>query len=154
MKMRLHGTPEELKRFSEYFDQLPQLRVLARSENYPDRGKSVYERVYMDVELKTPDENNVTAIVMRGNKILRTFTSKVLAVFGFDNGGIISGNKVDFSEMVFLLARLQQGVTTMEQTLAVENGFPFKEIKQIVDDACADMERLTQVTIERKIGGA
>lgn len=55
MKLRLHGTPEELKRFSEYFDQLPQLRILSRSESYPDRGKSVYERVYMDVELKAPD---------------------------------------------------------------------------------------------------
>ena len=154
MKLRLHGTAEELKRFSEYFDQLPPLRVLSRSENYPDRGKSVYERVYMDVELKAPDENNVTAVVTRGNKVLCTYTSKVLAVFGFDDGGITAGNKVDFYDMVLLVARLQQGVTATEQMLAVENGFSFKRIKQVVDDASAEMEKLTRVYFERPEGGA
>ncbi len=154
MKLRLHGTAEELKRFSEYLDQLPQLRVLSRSENYPDRGKSVYERIYMDVELKAPDENNVTAIAMRGNKVLRTFTAKAVAVFGFDDGGIIAGNNVDFYDMVFLLARFQQGVTIMEQTLAVENGVPFNHIKQVVNEACAEMEKLARVTVEHKKGGA
>lgn len=108
----------------------------------------------MDVELKAPDENNVTAIAMRGNKVLRTFTAKAVAVFGFDDGGIIAGNNVDFYDMVFLLARFQQGVTIMEQTLAVENGVPFNHIKQVVNEACAEMEKLVRVTVEHKKGGA
>ncbi len=50
IKLRLHGTPDEVKRVSEYFETLPAVRILQRSEAYPDRGKSIYVRVYMDVE--------------------------------------------------------------------------------------------------------
>ena len=52
VKIRLHGTPEEIKRFADYLETLPDVRILQRGEPYPDRGKSIYERVYMDVELK------------------------------------------------------------------------------------------------------
>lgn len=53
-KVRLHGTPEVVKRFSEYLEELTAVKVLQRSEAYPDRGKSAYVRVYMDIEL--PDK--------------------------------------------------------------------------------------------------
>ncbi|MDE7181499.1 MAG: hypothetical protein K2O41_00520 [Clostridia bacterium] len=52
IKIRLHGTPDEIKRFADYLETLPDVRILQRSEAYPDRGKSVYERVYIDIELK------------------------------------------------------------------------------------------------------
>lgn len=52
VKLRLWGTPEEIKALAEFIESCPRLRVLSRSEGYPDRGKSVYERVYIDVELK------------------------------------------------------------------------------------------------------
>lgn len=51
IKLRLHGTPDEVKRVSDYLETLPAVRVLQRSEAYPDRGKSSYVRVYMDVEI-------------------------------------------------------------------------------------------------------
>lgn len=53
IKVRLHGTPEEVKQFADYLESLsPCVRVLARSEGYTDRGKSSYIRVYMDIEYK------------------------------------------------------------------------------------------------------
>lgn len=51
IKLRLHSTPDEVKRVSDYLETLPAVRVLQCSEAYPDRGKSVYVREYMDVEL-------------------------------------------------------------------------------------------------------
>lgn len=56
IKVRLHGTLEEVKQFAEYLESLsPRVKVLARSDGYPDRGKSLYVRVYMDVEHKQID---------------------------------------------------------------------------------------------------
>ena len=53
IKVRLHGTPEEVKQFADYLESLsPCVRVFARSEGYADRGKSSYIRVYMDIEYK------------------------------------------------------------------------------------------------------
>lgn len=53
VKVRLHGTPEEVKKFADYLENLsPCVKILQRSDGYPDRGKSSYERVYMEVELK------------------------------------------------------------------------------------------------------
>lgn len=51
IKVRLHGTPEEVKQIADYLESLsPCVKVLARSDGYSDRGKSSYVRVYMDVE--------------------------------------------------------------------------------------------------------
>lgn len=57
VKVRLHGTPEEVKKFADFLESLSSnVKVLQRSEDYADRGKSCYVRVYMDVEHKTIDE--------------------------------------------------------------------------------------------------
>lgn len=54
IKVRLHGTKEEVKRFIEYLEsQQPKVNVLCASMPYADRGKSKYVRSYMDVELNT-----------------------------------------------------------------------------------------------------
>ncbi len=54
IKVRLHGTSEEIKKFIDYLDGAERVHVLQRSKPYADRGGSVYERVYMDVELLPP----------------------------------------------------------------------------------------------------
>ena len=57
VKVRLWGTPEEVKKLAEYIESLsPCVRVLQRSDGYADRGKSSYVRVYMDVEFKALED--------------------------------------------------------------------------------------------------
>lgn len=52
VKVRLWGTPEEVNKLAEIISGLsPQVCILSCSRNYKDRGASVYQRVYMDVEL-------------------------------------------------------------------------------------------------------
>lgn len=51
VKVRLWGTPEEVKRFADYLEANPRTNVNQRSEPYADHGKSVYERVYLEIEL-------------------------------------------------------------------------------------------------------
>ena len=56
-KVRLHGTPEEVKQLTDFIESSSScVKVLKRSEAYTDRGKSSYVRVYMDIELKTVEE--------------------------------------------------------------------------------------------------
>lgn len=53
LKIRLHGTCEEVGKFKTYLETLsPRVKVLCASDNYADRGKSVYVRSYLDIELK------------------------------------------------------------------------------------------------------
>lgn len=60
IKVRLHGTPEEVKKFAAYIYSLsPCVKVLQCSEEYPDRGKSSYIRLYMDVQQYT-NQNDTT----------------------------------------------------------------------------------------------
>ena len=52
IKIRLWGELEEVNKLAEIISGLaPQIRILNCSRNYSDRGASVYNRVYMDVEL-------------------------------------------------------------------------------------------------------
>ncbi len=52
VKVRLWGTPEEVKAMKEYLKSLLQLHVTYCSEPCSDRGESVYQRVYMEIQLK------------------------------------------------------------------------------------------------------
>ena len=52
VKVRLWGTPEEVKAFAELLENIPNVRVLQRSDGYPDRGKSAYERVYIEAQFR------------------------------------------------------------------------------------------------------
>ena len=60
MKIRLHGVPEEITKFTKLFKSLEDagtINILQQSEPYADRGTSKYCRVYMDIALKRgPDE--------------------------------------------------------------------------------------------------
>lgn len=52
MKIRLHGIPEEISKFTRLFETLEEsgtIDILQKSELYADRGTSKYFRVYMDV---------------------------------------------------------------------------------------------------------
>lgn len=51
IKVRLYGTPEEVKRFADYLETSPRIHINQRSEPYSDRGKSVYQRIYLEIEL-------------------------------------------------------------------------------------------------------
>lgn len=56
-KVRLHGMPEEVKKLVDNIKSLsPLFKILYCSDEYADRGKSSYVRVYMDVELGTAEE--------------------------------------------------------------------------------------------------
>ena len=55
MKIRLHGVPEEISKFTKLFKSLEDagtINILQQSDAYADRGTSKYCRVYMDVSLK------------------------------------------------------------------------------------------------------
>lgn len=56
VKVRVHGTAEEIRAFTEWLEEMPRVEVLSTSDNYADRGKSKYERVYLDVRLKSIEE--------------------------------------------------------------------------------------------------
>lgn len=70
MKLRLHGETEDLNEFTEFLSKLsPWVRILSISRNYKDRGASVYNRVYIDVELHQIEKVNAvieTALVIGG----------------------------------------------------------------------------------------
>ncbi len=52
IKVRLWGELEEVNKLAELISGLtPRIRVLSCSRNYSDRGASVYNRVYIEVEL-------------------------------------------------------------------------------------------------------
>ena len=46
MKIRLHGTEEECREMTELLDQV--MIIHAVSDPYPDRGRSILVRVYVD----------------------------------------------------------------------------------------------------------
>lgn len=46
MKIRLHGTEDECRQMTELLDQV--MLVQAVSDPYPDRGRSVLVRVYVE----------------------------------------------------------------------------------------------------------
>lgn len=59
IKIRLHGTPEEIARAKEVISD--NFVILSISQNYPDRGASVYCRAYLDcVIMNAPDDVTVT----------------------------------------------------------------------------------------------
>ncbi len=72
VKVRLWGELEEVNKLAELLSGLsPRVRILSCSRNYTDRGASVYNRVYMDVELCKVNERSqfserACSVVKRG----------------------------------------------------------------------------------------
>lgn len=53
LKIRLHGDSEEVAKFIEWLEsQNEEVKILNESEFYKDRGKSVYVRKYLDIDMK------------------------------------------------------------------------------------------------------
>lgn len=52
IKLRLHGTEKEMKQFIDLLDEIKQVQINSESDPYKDRGKSVYSRIYLDVEVE------------------------------------------------------------------------------------------------------
>ena len=51
MKIRLHGTQKENEDFIEELEKVETIKILSVSKPYLDRGRSVFERVYIDCNL-------------------------------------------------------------------------------------------------------
>lgn len=51
IKLRLHGERAEIERLEEIICNCGIFRACKISDHYKDRGASVYERVYMDIEV-------------------------------------------------------------------------------------------------------
>ena len=59
IKIRLHGTKNEIDKFILFLENQKSVTILTQSPNYADRGKSKYERCYLDVKLdEVQDESN------------------------------------------------------------------------------------------------
>lgn len=53
LKIRLRGKNEEIEKFVQWLElQNEKVEMLSESELYKDRGKSVYARKYLDIEMK------------------------------------------------------------------------------------------------------
>lgn len=53
IKARLWGELSELKALIEYLSKLaPEIEIMQQSEPYTDRGKSKYNRIYLEIKLK------------------------------------------------------------------------------------------------------
>ncbi len=50
MKIRLHSTKEDIEKFIQILKKNSDIKILMQSEPYFDRGKSIYERVYLDIK--------------------------------------------------------------------------------------------------------
>lgn len=70
IKLTLHGEREEIAQLEEVICNCGSFRVLNISDYYKDRGASVYERVYMDVELvgASSAKPRQTKLIMRGGR--------------------------------------------------------------------------------------
>ena len=62
VKVRLHGEYEEVTEFAKLLERVPTVKVMSRSDGYPDRGKSVYERVYIDAKI-VPEPRHWTTLL-------------------------------------------------------------------------------------------
>ena len=51
IKLRVEGTVGEIEEFTNWLEKMPRIKLLSQSGNYANRGKSVYSRKYLDVEL-------------------------------------------------------------------------------------------------------
>ena len=64
IKIRLHGTEEEINKVKTYFKKLEtlnEINILSISEPYADRGCSKYYRLYMDAEI-TEEANEMKVL--------------------------------------------------------------------------------------------
>ncbi len=50
VKIRLMGTPEDIRAFADYLKRQPQVCVLSRSSERANRGGE-YKRIYIEAEL-------------------------------------------------------------------------------------------------------
>lgn len=51
LKIRLHGKENEINKFRKIMNENENITILSESEMYKDRGKSIYKRQHLDIEL-------------------------------------------------------------------------------------------------------
>lgn len=73
IKLRLHGTVDELKKFDRYLCKLEtrgEIEVLTNSELYADRGQSKYFRKYLDLSVNEIAKEDIN-LLQEENKQLK-----------------------------------------------------------------------------------
>lgn len=63
IKLRLWGEPSELAELTKHIESDERVSVLSVSDQYQDRGKSSYVRVYIDIKLKAATEKQSEKMV-------------------------------------------------------------------------------------------
>ena len=53
MKIRLMGTTQQNNQFIQTLKSIPDITIISESKPYPNRGSTVHERVYLEIELNT-----------------------------------------------------------------------------------------------------
>ena len=53
MKLRLMGTAHQNNQFIKTLKTMPGITITSESKPYPNRGSTVLERVYLEIELNT-----------------------------------------------------------------------------------------------------
>ncbi|MBQ8751464.1 MAG: hypothetical protein IJW25_01215 [Clostridia bacterium] len=53
MKIRLMGTAEQNKEFIQVLKTVPEITITSESKPYSNRGSTIHERVYLEIEIKT-----------------------------------------------------------------------------------------------------
>ncbi len=81
IKIRLHGTKDEIDNALAQLKMLPSIKILSESEPYADdRGNSAYSRVYVDAEVAQLDRDKVhVSIVARDCVINNTYDAIMYA---------------------------------------------------------------------------
>ncbi len=92
IKIRLHGTKDEIDNALTQLKTLPSIKILSESEPYADRGNSAYSRVYVDAEVAQLDRDKVhVSIVARDCVINNTYDAIMYATVTHNPDNIYVG---------------------------------------------------------------
>ena len=55
LKLRLMGTPNDIKWFKKLLERHKRIKIVQESENYANKGTKRYYRTYLEIERKTEE---------------------------------------------------------------------------------------------------
>ena len=55
LKLRLMGTPNDIKWFKKLMERHKRIKIVQESENYANKGTNRYYRTYLEIERKTEE---------------------------------------------------------------------------------------------------
>lgn len=84
IKIRLHGTKEEIENALAQLKLLPTMKILSESAPCADRGSSAYSRVYLDAELTRLDRSKINIATLTPEGVLDYAAYNYLMFAGID----------------------------------------------------------------------